>query len=170
MSPRTRPRFGLTGVGSLLAVLLFSTGPVAAESVTLIDATELATELEARKGRVVLVNFWATWCRPCLKEIPDLLALEAELADQGFDLVAVSLDDPWELDGTIKPFLSKWFPDFSTFLSSERDMDTIVSVIDQAWNQVLPTSYVLARDGTVASRIQGGSSAEEFAAAIRLVL
>jgi thiol-disulfide isomerase/thioredoxin len=170
MSLRARPCRSLTGVGSLLALLLFSAGPLAAESVTLINASELATELEARKGRVVLVNFWATWCRPCLEEIPDLVALEAQLAEQGFDLVAVSLDDPWDLDATIKPFLNKWFPDFSTYLSGERDMDAMVSVIDPAWNEVLPTSYVLARDGTVAARIQGGSSAEEFAAAIRPAL
>ena len=159
-----------TRAASLLALLVISAGAVAAQRVTPIEASELAAELEARKGQVVLVNFWATWCRPCLDEIPDLIALEAELAEQGFDLVAVSVDDPWGLEDTIKPFLDKWFPAFSTHVSVEHDMDTIVSVIDPAWNEVLPTSYVLARDGTVAVRIQGGSSAEDFAEAIRPLL
>jgi hypothetical protein len=59
---------------------------------------------------------------------------------------------------------------FATYLSVERDMDRMVSVVDPAWNEVLPTSYLLARDGTVAVRIQGGSSAEEFAAAIQPLL
>ena len=160
----------LNRVGAVLVLLLLAARALAEPSVTLIEAAELAADLEARKGRVVLVNFWATWCRPCLDEIPDLMALEAELAEQGFDLVAVSLDDAWELEGTIKPFLAKWFPAFSTYVSAEPDMDSIVSVIDPAWNEVLPTSYVLARDGTIATRIQGGSSAEEFAAAIRPAL
>lgn len=160
----------LNRVGAVLVLLLFAARALADASVTLIEAAELAAELEARKGRVVLVNFWATWCRPCLHEIPDLLALEAELAEEGFDLVAVSLDDAWELEGTIKPFLAKWFPAFSTYVSAEPDMDSIVSVIDPAWNEVLPTSYILARDGTIAARIQGGSSAEDFAAAIRPAL
>ena len=157
-------------VWGLLALPWYSAAAPATERVTPIDAAELAAELAARQGKVVLVNFWATWCRPCLKEIPDLMALEAELAKDGFALVAVSLDDAWSLDDTIKPFLSKWFPEFSTYLSVESDMDSMVSVIDSAWNEVLPTSYVLARDGSVATRIQGGSSSEEFAAAIREVL
>ena len=76
----------------------------------------------------------------------------------------------WRVDGTIAPFLAKWFPEFETFLSTERDMDRIVSVIDMAWNEVLPTTYVIARDGEVAFRMQGGSSAEEFAEAIRPLL
>lgn len=140
------------------------------ERITPIDADGLAADLAARKGRVVLINFWATWCRPCLEEIPALMELESELGDRGFDLVAVSLDEPADLEATVRPFLDKWFPEFSTFLSVENDMDAIVSVIDPYWNEVLPTSYVLARDGSLATRIQGGSSAEEFAAAIRPVL
>ncbi len=155
---------------SLPGLLLLSAGVPAAGSVTTVSASEFAAALEARQGKVVLVNFWATWCRPCLEEIPDLMALEAELAQDGFDLIAVSLDDPWALDDTVKPFLAKWFPSFSTFLSVESEMDTMVSVVDAAWNEVLPTSYVIARDGSVAVRIQGGSSKEEFAAAVRTVL
>ena len=136
------------------------------DAVTLLEASELSTALEAREGKVVLVNFWATWCRPCLDEIPDLQELEAEFGEQGFELLAVSLDDPWSAEDTVAPFLAKWFPTFSTYLSVENDMDTMVSVIDPAWNEVLPTSYVMGRDGEVAARIQGGSSAEEFAAVV----
>lgn len=118
----------------------------------------------------MLVNFWATWCVPCLEEIPDLMALEAELGAEGFELVAVSVDDPAGLDTMIEPFIAKWFPEFESFLSLEPDMERIVNVIDPFWNEVLPTSYVLARDGTVAMRIQGGSSHAEFAAAVRPLL
>ena len=142
----------------------------ASERLEPVTANRLEAELLARRGQVVLVNFWATWCRPCLEEIPDLMALEAELGDQGFDLVAVSLDDPADLETVIEPFIDKWFPEFESFLSLEPDMETIVNVIDPFWNEVLPTSYVLARDGTVAARIQGGSTHEEFAAVARPLL
>lgn len=138
--------------------------------VTPIDAPGLATEIEARAGKVLLVNFWATWCRPCLEEIPALMALEDEFGEQGFELVAVSLDEPASADGVVVPFLARWFPDFTTWLSSERSMDDMVSVIDPAWNEVLPTSYIIGRDGSVVRRVQGGSSAEEFGAAVREAL
>lgn len=160
----------IVSIACLLLVLPLGGLAQADARITLIDAEAFDADLAARRGRVVLVNFWATWCRPCLEEIPALLELQSELRERGFDLVAVSLDEPADLEATVRPFLDKWFPDFSTLLSVETDMDAIVSVIDPYWNEVLPTSYVLARDGTLATRIQGGSTAEEFVAAIRPVL
>jgi len=153
-----------------LALLLLTGVAHATDRITAIDADAFRADLEARKGRVLLVNFWATWCRPCLEEIPALMALEEELGPHGFELVAVSLDSAEDLDTLVVPFMEKWFPEFETFISLERDMDSIVSVVDPYWDEVLPTSYVLARDGSTAKRIQGGSTAEEFAAAITPLL
>lgn len=153
--------------GVVAAVLLLIAAPdLPAQDITQIDADGLAGELESMKGRVVLVNFWATWCRPCLEEIPDLMKLESELDEQGFELVAVSLDELSTLETTVLPFMEKWFPDFSSHISVEREMDAMVSVIDPAWNEVLPTSYVIGRNGSVLSRSQGGNSADEFRAMI----
>lgn len=157
-------------VCTCLCLLLLAGPATSGERITPVSADALGTVLAKHRGRVVLINFWATWCRPCLEEIPALMALERELGERGFDLVAVSLDDPADGGLLLEPFLDKWFPDFSTYVSLEPDMDSIVSVVDPFWNEILPTSYVLARDGSVAQRIQGGSSAEAFAAAIRPLL
>lgn len=143
---------------------------LAGDRITPIDASGFRADLNARVGKVILVNFWATWCRPCLEEIPALMELEQELGAQGFELVAVSLDDPYGSEALLEPFLDKWFPDFTTFLSMENDMDAMVSVVDPYWNEVLPTSYVVGRNGSMAERIQGGSTAEEFSAVIRPLL
>ena len=162
---------GVFRVG-LLALLVYLSnaagGALAGDRITPINADMLGDELIARSGRVVLVNFWATWCRPCLEEIPALMQLEAILKEEGFDVVAVSLDDPGA--ASIEPFLDKWFPEFRSFVSLESDMDTMVSVIDPYWNEVLPTSYVIGRDGAVVERIQGGSTVDEFTAVIRPLL
>ena len=162
---------GAFRVGLLTLLVYLSNGvggSLAGERITPINADMLGNELTVHSGRVVLVNFWATWCRPCLEEIPALMQLETALKEEGFDLVAVSLDDPGA--GSIAPFLDKWFPEFRSFVSVESDMDTMVSVIDPYWNEVLPTSYVIGRDGTVVTRIQGGSTVEEFTAVIRPLL
>ncbi|MFQ5635995.1 MAG: TlpA family protein disulfide reductase [Gammaproteobacteria bacterium] len=160
-----RPWFAVLLCLSLLAGLAS-----AGERITRLDAAGFRADLAERRGRVVLVNFWATWCRPCREEIPALMSLQEELGERGFDLVAVSLDDPADRESLLEPFLAKWFPAFTTYLSAERDMDAMVSVVDPYWNEVLPTSYLLSRDGTMVRRIQGGSTKDGFRAAIEPLL
>lgn len=118
------------------------------------DRNALIDELSASEGRVVLVNLWATWCTPCLREIPDLLALEAELPGDEFRLLAVSMDDAYSKDW-VSAFKAKHFPTLRSFINAELDMDTLVSSIDPVWNETLPTSYILNREGEVVQKIQG---------------
>ncbi len=165
-------RFGLALAAAGLAVAALARAETAAPPARLtpVGVAELAALLEAQRGQVVLVNFWATWCRPCLKEIPELTALEARLGARGFVLLPVSLDEPADREAVVLPFLDKWFPGFRSYIRTTPDMDSLVSVVDRAWNEVLPTSYVLDREGRVAARLQGGKPAEEFEAAIRPLL
>jgi thiol-disulfide isomerase/thioredoxin len=131
-----------------------------------VSATELTDLLAEKQGKVLLVNFWASWCSPCLKEIPELVELADRYRERGFELVPVSLDDPGSIEVTVVPFLNKWFPDFFSYARVDLDMDTVVSVVDPAWNEILPSSYIIARDGSVAEQIQGGKPIEVFEAAI----
>jgi thiol-disulfide isomerase/thioredoxin len=117
-----------------------------------------------------VLNLWATWCVPCLREIPDLVALEQEFAARGVTLLGLSMDDPGALEGQVEPFRRKNFPAFRTWLRSEPDMDALVSVVDPAWNEILPTTYLIGRDGKVAKKIQGKRTMEQFRELILEVL
>ena len=136
-----------------------------ADTLIPVDARGLRELLDARRGQIIVLNFWATWCRPCLEEIPVLRALAAD--ENGLELIPVSLDDPG-MRSSVAVFMQEWFPGFRSWLSQERDMDTLVSVVDAAWNEVLPTTYVIDHRGQVTARLQGGKSAEEFVAAVAL--
>ena len=118
------------------------------------DRDTLRGELSASEGRVVLVNLWATWCTPCLREIPDLLALEAELPASDFRLLAISMDDAYS-EGWVSEFKAKHFPTLVSFINAELDMDALVSVMDPVWNETLPTSYIFNREGEVVKKVQG---------------
>ncbi len=103
---------------------------------------------------MVLVNLWATWCTPCLREIPDLLARETELPAGDFRLLAISMDDA-RSEGWVTEFKAKHFPTLLSFINSELDIDPLVSVIDPVWNETLRTSYSFNREGEVVKKVQG---------------
>jgi thiol-disulfide isomerase/thioredoxin len=143
---------------------------VAAPAAQLINPAGLGKLLAERRGKVVVLNLWATWCVPCLREIPDLVALEKEFAARGVTLVGLGMDDPGALAEQVEPFRRKNFPAFRTWVRSEPDMDALVSVVDPAWNEILPTTYLIGRDGKVAKKIQGKRTLEQFRELILEVL
>jgi len=159
-------RHALTVAAALVGLLGGGFAESAGDLLVSAGPAELRAALDSRKERVVLVNFWATWCRPCLKEMPELLDLEKKYAARGFELLAVSLDDPADRETVVRPFLARWFPDLHSLIRSSPDMDSMVSVLDPAWNEVLPTSYVLDGTGKVRARLQGGKPVAEFEAVI----
>jgi len=158
----------LTALGCTL--LIAGAPALAAAQITPLDAAGLRATLEKARGSVIVVNFWATWCRPCLDEIPLLQSVATEFAEQEFQLVSVSLDEPESMESQVIPFMKKWFPQFASYQSVEYNMDTMVSAVDPNWNEVLPTTYLLARDGSVAKIIQGKFSRQDLAERVAKLL
>ena len=117
-----------------------------------VDAKGLAAGDREEKGRVVLVNFWATWCVPCREEFPDLVRLEKKYRDRGLSIVGVSTDLAKDLPA-VEKFLAATKPDFRNYRkkSGGDDQDFIESV-DPKWGGELPFSVLYGRDGKKASR------------------
>jgi thiol-disulfide isomerase/thioredoxin len=92
------------------------------------------------KGKVVLVDFWASWCPPCKASFPAFARLQAEYADKGVVIVAVSVD---EKPGAFQAFVKKWQPPFPAVHDATQALVRAVKV------PAMPTSYLLGRDGRV---------------------
>jgi peroxiredoxin len=103
--------------------------------------------LSAFRGKVVLLNFWATWCPPCRTEMPSMETLYQAYKDQGFELLAVSSD----VQGAaiVRPFMQKYRLSFPSLLDTARRVNGMYGV------RSIPTSYLLDRQGRVVSREVG---------------
>lgn len=111
--------------------------------------------LAQRDGEVLLVNFWATWCAPCRKEIPDLTALQSELGPDGLTVIGVALDR----DGAevVKPFLQKYDVNYPIVIDAER---TVESELGPTYG--LPTTLVVNPEGQITHRVVGIFPVETF--------
>ncbi len=150
-----------TVVSSKTASATASTNDAVA-AIGLLTASQLEQRLAAERGNLVLLNLWATWCTPCLREIPDLVTLEREFGPRGLVVIGVAMDEPSELESRVRPFHAKHFPEFRSYLRGEPDMDALASAVDPAWNELLPTTYLIGRDGKVLGRIQGKRTLAQF--------
>lgn len=105
------------------------------------------TKLSDHAGKVVFLNFWATWCPPCRAEMPSMQVLSDRLKDKGLVILAVDLREGPEL---VKPFMEEFGLDFPVLL------DRTGSVGARYGVRSIPTTYIIDRDGIiVAGRIGG---------------
>jgi thiol-disulfide isomerase/thioredoxin len=125
------------------------------------DANGTAQSLSGLKGRVVLVNLWATWCPPCVAEMPDLDALQARLGGPAFQVVAVSLDRGG------KAIVERWFE-----RAGIRNLAIHNANPADFPNALLPTSILLDKQGRVAWTGSGiyGWTGDEALATITAVM
>ena len=131
-----------------------------------LDAPGLAAAVAKEKGKVVLVNFWATWCVPCREEFPDLVRLEQKYRGKGVSVIGVSIDSARDLQA-VEKFLATTKPDFPNYRkkSGGDDQDFIDSV-DAKWGGELPFSVVYGPDGKKAKVLSGKQSYEKFEKAV----
>ena len=109
---------------------------------TLTDLQGRIWELKSLRGKVVLVNFWATWCPPCRKEMPDLQALYNRFQDRGLIILAIS-DEEQE---KVKPFIAEYKITYPVLLDPGRKVNDLFQV------EGIPKSFVYDRDGKMVAQ------------------
>lgn len=155
---------------SVLALLLTSTmwaaGPSNLESFNL-DVHKGV--LEQGSGKVILINFWATWCAPCREEMPHLAELQKKLGDKGFMLVTVSADEQEDAASALA-FLQKYDVPGRAYLKSVDDDDAFIDAIDSKWSGALPALFLYDRNGKLARKFIGETDVDVLTKAIEALL
>ena len=157
-------RWALLGVGAIAGAAGFGLnlwrtqpGDGAAEAATALKAARLP-DLEGRvqpveqwRGRVVLVNFWATWCAPCREEIPILIRLQDKYGAKGLQLVGIAIDQPEK----VRPYAAEMRMNFPILVGGADTIELTRTLGNRAG--VLPFTVILRRDGSIASREVGAA-------------
>lgn len=88
----------------------------------------------------VVINFWATWCVPCVEELPYFLEWREKNAESGIKLILVSLDRGKDVDRRVKPFLKKKGIEFETYLLADGRASSWIDKVDPSWSGAIPAT------------------------------
>jgi len=105
---------------------------------------------DSAKGKVLVLNFWATWCGPCVAEFPELVALDAKYRDKGMKLVGITSDEPEDVQPKVIPFIKKHKVKFDIIRQDTDDPEEMMSQIIKDWNGVIPATFVYDKNGNLA--------------------
>jgi len=134
-----------------------------------VDEAEFQKLVDAHKGKVVLYQFWATWCAPCRAEMTQLIRLESKLRSQGFELVTISADEP-EQEAAAQKILKQLAVRGPLYRKQAKDDDKFINSIDKKWSGALPALFLYDKGGRKVQSFIGETEMTAVEAAIRKLL
>ncbi len=117
----------------------------AAPPFTLSDVQGRPVSLADFRGKVVVLDFWATWCPPCKREIPDFIDLQSEYSSKGLQIVGIALDEPQK----VKEFAEQVGMNYSVLLGDD------ATAMEYGGISGIPTTFVIDRTGKIVNRFEG---------------
>ena len=132
-------------------------------SFTVKDMNGADVRLADYKGKVILINFWATWCPPCKAEIPGFIELYDRYKDKGLVILGVSGDDD---AATLRSFASEMKINYPMLVG--RDQEQLLDAYGPLYGY--PTSFIVGRDGAICGRHIGPATKEQFEREIKALL
>ena len=125
------------------------------------DLNGKEVSLEQFKGKVVVLDFWATWCGPCRMEIPGYIEMTKKYANEGLVVIGVSIDDGPEI---VKPFADKLGMNYTIVMGNE------ATTTAYGATEAVPTTVIIDRDGQVRHRKVGAEEPAEYEPKVLAIL
>jgi thiol-disulfide isomerase/thioredoxin len=132
-------RFNLF-ITSVSLFLLSAADPV--PGIQVLDFNELEPRLHQYNDTTYVMNFWATWCIPCRKELPDFEKINAEYKDKPVKVLLVNLDFPDDLNRILIPFINKYNISSEVVVLDDPNSNYWINQVDSTWNGNIPATLI----------------------------
>jgi len=132
-------------IRKILPLFLFTLG-LSAATLQPVDEAGYTKLVASQKGKVALVNFWATYCVPCRAEMPKLVDMAARLGPKGFQLITISADEPEQEAAAVK-FLEKVKVPAPVYIKKAKNDDKFITSIEAKWSGALPATFLYNKQG-----------------------
>ena len=152
----------IIGIIFLMISLVSFSNNAKAPDFNLKDQYGVIQSLENYKGKVIFLNFWATWCPPCKKEMPDIENIYKEYGENKKDVIILGVNS--EKENEVKKFLKDKGYTFPTLIDENSE------VMRKYFIQAFPTSFVIDKEGNVYGYVMGGLTKEQIKQVIEEVL
>jgi thiol-disulfide isomerase/thioredoxin len=119
---------------------------------------------------LLIINFWATWCKPCVKELPCFYEVEQRLSSKGVRVLLVSLDFKRQLETVLKPFMIKRGKGPEAWLLDEPDYDLWINKIDRSWSGAIPATLFIRNSEELQMFHEGEFTCESLNDTIQKIL
>lgn len=147
----------------VIVLLIFAFSSANSQEVKSVKSVDDLKDIQTSvKGKIVLYNFWATWCKPCVQEFPELVKLQKNYKDKDFVLVFVSMDMPEEIKGNVIPFLEKQGVDFVSYYNDFKNPEDLIDFYDKKWEGAIPSTYIYDKEGKLSTKLIGNRDYDFF--------
>lgn len=128
----------------LITLMLLGFGSVHAQypEIEVTDFEGLEPLLEKNNDTTYVINFWATWCKPCVEEMPGFLKAASEFKDEKVRFIFVSLDFPGQVNARLKPFVKKHDMADMVILLDDPDSNSWIEKVDPQWSGAIPATLI----------------------------
>ena len=129
---------------SIIVILfLFSCNNSSEDAIEVVDFEGMYCKIDLSVDKTYVINFWATWCAPCVKELPYFEDINKEFKDKNTEVILVSLDFPSQIESKLKPYLKKNKIKSKVILLDDSKMNTWVPKVSEQWDGGIPATLIV---------------------------
>jgi thiol-disulfide isomerase/thioredoxin len=134
------------------------------------DLPAIRRALRGARGHALLVHFWASWCGPCLEELPVMERFAREMKPRGLEVLSLSLDDPERSGARVRDVLTQSAPGLTRAIARIDDTETFINDFDAQWEGSIPALFAYDRHGQLRGRVIGETTRRELEQLVKPLL